>query len=353
MHTLEATIQLTFPDPEQKKILNFWDRDTDIFVYCGEITFDLFDVFYDFVHPKKHGNNAYLILTTPGGDADAAYRVARYFRSNYKKFTVAVPSDCKSAGTLLACGAHEIVMTPKGEFGPLDVQVFSPDEFLRRNSGLAITQALEYLEDKAFETWEKNFLKVRQRSGGVITTQTASKIASELSVGLYSPIADKIDPSRVGELQRSCDIALHYGLRLGRPRNVVNHLIHGYPSHSFVIDFPEAKSLFAEVRLTNAFEDVVMASACDVTKDQFDHRIDDRLSQHEDYLIAFTIEIEEEKINSGTETKTNEDNNNHQETQSSANDIHIDKGRSASSDAGEPETASKDTSRSVKKRKNS
>ncbi|MGJ3243265.1 MAG: SDH family Clp fold serine proteinase [Opitutales bacterium] len=309
MQTLEATIQLSFEDPEKRKILDDWDQSTDIFVYCGEITYDLFDVFYDFVNPKKRGDNALLIITTQGGSADAAYRIARYFRSSYKIFKIAIPSDCKSAGTLLACGAHEIIMTPKGEFGPLDVQVFSPDEFLYPNSGLTITQALEYLEEKAFESWEKNFLKVRQRSGGIITTKTASEIASDLSIGIYSQISEKIDPSRVGELQRTCDIALHYGLRLGRPKNIINHLIYGYPSHSFVIDYAEARALFSNVRLTNQFEDLLLGSACDVTRDQFDHVIDDRLTQHEDYLIHFDIEVLEDQENA----HENENDNSHQE----------------------------------------
>lgn len=313
MKTLEASIELKADSPEEKETLAEWDQNTEIFVYSGEITPFLFDTLFEFAHPKKKGENVLFVLTTPGGSADAAYRIARYFRGNYDKFTLAVPSDCKSAGTLLACGAHEIVMTPKGEFGPLDVQVFNPDEFLSRNSGLTITQALQYIEDRAFEAWEKSFLKVRNRSSGIITTKTASEIASAISVGIYSQISDKIDPSRVGDLQRSCDVAYHYGVRLGRPDSIIRHLIFNYPSHSFVIDFREAKALFGNVRAPSKMEEVVFSTICDITKEQFDHEIHDRLTDHEDYLIHVELCFPEDK-------SIQKNNENHKQDQVSHND---------------------------------
>lgn len=54
---------------------------------------------------RKH---CILVLTTSGGDADAAYLMARYLRRFYEKVTICVFGYCKSAGTLLALGAHEV-----------------------------------------------------------------------------------------------------------------------------------------------------------------------------------------------------------------------------------------------------
>lgn len=63
---------------------------------------------------RKH---CILVLTTSGGDADAAYLMARYLRRFYEKVTICVFGYCKSAGTLLALGAHEIVMGRAGRVG--------------------------------------------------------------------------------------------------------------------------------------------------------------------------------------------------------------------------------------------
>lgn len=71
---------------------------------------------------KNKRENAILILTTQGGSADAAYQMARCVKKHYKKFTLFVFGHCKSAGTLIAVGADEIVMS---EFGQLARWMFS------------------------------------------------------------------------------------------------------------------------------------------------------------------------------------------------------------------------------------
>ena len=54
--------------------------------------------------------NTFLMLTTNGGQADAAYRIARVCQIISENFYLFVPVRCKSAGTLLALGANEILM---------------------------------------------------------------------------------------------------------------------------------------------------------------------------------------------------------------------------------------------------
>lgn len=70
---------------------------------------------------RRRRKNLLLIVVTEGGDADAAFRMARCLQSKYEKFTIFVSGYCKSAGTLLAIGAHELVFSDHGELGPLDV----------------------------------------------------------------------------------------------------------------------------------------------------------------------------------------------------------------------------------------
>ena len=105
------------------------------------------------------------------------------------------------------------------------------------------------MSNKAFDTFEQVFITMRRKSAGIITTKTASEIASQIAVGLFSPLAERIDPSWIGQLQMSIDVALHYWARLGMDIASVKTLIEQYPSHSFVIDYREATELFDNVRL--------------------------------------------------------------------------------------------------------
>jgi len=192
--------------------------------------------------------NCVLILTTSGGDADAAFIIARQLKRVYTRFYLFVFGRCKSAGTLVAAGADEIVMSPWGELGPLDVQVQKDDSILRRNSGLDIFQALANLSTQAFKVFEDTFLGVIVRSGGSITTRTAAEIASSLASQLLAPIAAQIDPLRLGEMQRSINVAHKYAALLGARQEMIEKLVNDYPSHGFVVDAEEAQTLFGCIR---------------------------------------------------------------------------------------------------------
>ena len=77
-------------------------------------------------HPQCHLERArpmasrtkeVLILVTTGGDANAAFRIARCLQQKYAEFNLFTPGWCKSAGTLIASGAHKIYMGDLGELG--------------------------------------------------------------------------------------------------------------------------------------------------------------------------------------------------------------------------------------------
>ena len=225
------------------------ELEADIFLYSAAISDVNADKLINEIKqtlPKR--NNVALIMTTYGGDPDAAFRIARYLRRKYKHFTLFVFGYCKSAGTLLALGADEIVISDFGELGPLDIQVTKDDDF-RSESGLDIQQALSVISSQAFEMFESYFLDIISSSQAAITTKTAADIASSMAVELLSPISSQIDPLRVGEMNRLMNIALAYGQRL-KPQGieVIRDLIYNYPSHSFAIDFEEAEKLFDTVR---------------------------------------------------------------------------------------------------------
>ena len=199
-----------------------------------------------------------LILVTSGGLPDIAYRIAMALRSRYERVTICIPGWCKSAGTLLAISGNNLVMGTKGEMGPLDVQIAKRDDLGGdRDSGLVINEALSRLRDESFEIFSDFMLRLIAQSSNAVTLRTAADIAAQLTIGLMSPIFEKIDPMRMGADARAMNIGQDYALRLNakgqnlRSTEALNMLLNGYPSHSFVIDINEASGLFTNVEPLN------------------------------------------------------------------------------------------------------
>lgn len=237
-------------------------EDADIILYSGDIASPSDRDLVELLRDRELRPNVLFLLTTDGGSADAAYRIGRCLQQKYTKVRLFVDSYCKSAGTLIALGADEIVMSDTAELGPLDVQLYKPDELSELTSGLTPIQALSTLQTETFKTFEQSFLKLRFRSGLQITTRTAADIAVRLTIGLFRGVYAQLDPMRLGEYQRAMLIAEHYGSRLARKNlkdSALERLIADYPSHGFVIDRCEAETLFHKVRAPSLEESLLSA----------------------------------------------------------------------------------------------
>lgn len=226
------------------------ERKCDVYLFAGEISRDSSDAFIRHC-PNEVRQNAILILASYGGDAAAAFRLTRYLQERYEgSWALFIPFMCKSAGTIVALGADELIMSNMGELGPLDVQVREPDELWEYRSGLIPSEALKTIQSEAFSFFEETFLKIRGSSGAQIATRTAAEIASQLTVGLFEPLIRQINPLRGAHNRLSMRIAEEYGSRLGTPNvreGTLQRLVYQYPSHNFVVDFREATELFHNV----------------------------------------------------------------------------------------------------------
>ena len=132
---------------------------TDIFLYNGEMSRGADLKFIQEVANCKKSDSATLILVTLGGDPDAAYKIGRYMQSHYDSFGILVSGLCKSAGTLLATSAKDLVFAPYGELGPLDVQMVKEDKMGTMESGLNISEAFKAIEDRAKDTYHVSYLQ--------------------------------------------------------------------------------------------------------------------------------------------------------------------------------------------------
>lgn len=225
----------------------------DVYAYGGTIEKSGYDAVCEAIEkrgPKKR-DNAILFLCTGGGNPNAGYRIARAFIHHYgEKFRVAVTAECKSAGTLICIGAKSLIFFNKGELGPLDVQFQKKDELFQQSSGLDILRGMTYLKDDALSSFNKYLFDINGASG--LSTKVASEIAGDLVKGIYEPMYAQIDPVRLGEMNAALQIAHEYGTRLNdKSKNLkpdaLSKLINNYPTHGFVIDRAEARTLFERV----------------------------------------------------------------------------------------------------------
>lgn len=230
----------------------------DFLIYAGDINRKGYNQLCKLFNSEPAGSGsqrALLILATYGGDPHAAFRICRALQHHYPEgFSLFIPEDCKSAGTLIAIGADSLILSDTGELGPLDVQISKPDELFDSSSGLDLPQAIENLQAHAKKSFRQHLFDTRLKTG--LSTSMAAKIATDITVGLFSPIFGQIDPTRVGETQRANMIGYAYGEKLNHKfknlkKNALEELTVGYPSHGFVIDRKEARELFNRVEAPN------------------------------------------------------------------------------------------------------
>ena len=227
----------------------------DVVLCNGPMGFGLDEVVHERFSGKRYAA-ILLILTTDGGDAHVAYRVARFLQRTYQTVRICVSGWCKSAGTLLAVCGNELIVGDRGELGPVDVQRGRTDDLWESTSGLTESAAVTTLEEIAWSSFNKIVTETKNLPGGQITFKTAAEAAAPLVSGMLTPIFAQIDPLKLGENARALRIASEYAGRLNEHSQNLkpgsqHKLVSGYPDHGFVIDRQEAQNLFVNVQAPN------------------------------------------------------------------------------------------------------
>lgn len=233
--------------------------DYDIIDYCGPISkqgyLSLTALIESKIQNSQKNRKLMLILTTNGGDPDAGYRIGRAINHYYDHVEIMIADVCKSAGTLVAIAAAELIIGDLGELGPLDIQHRKTDEMGEHSSSLNIFKTVNELQKATLDSFRQFVTDIRYGTG--VSTKFAANIASNLTNSLISPISAQIDPIKLGEQRRALHIATEYAKRLNEKSDnlkadALERLISGYPCHSFVIDRKEASTLFKNVRGTES-----------------------------------------------------------------------------------------------------
>jgi hypothetical protein len=188
-----------------------------------------------------------LLVDSPGGSAQAAYRIAALLQSHCGRFTALIPNRAKSAATLLTLGAETIILGRQAELGPLDAQVFDPAHEGYR-SALDEYQSLERLYASALAAVDQAVMAWKLRSMKKI--DTLLPVACDFVADLMRPLFDKIDTVHYTETSRILKEAEEYAVRLLAPHYpveeamvIANALVENYPVHDFPIDLQEAQAI--------------------------------------------------------------------------------------------------------------
>ncbi|MEX3616473.1 SDH family Clp fold serine proteinase [Paenibacillus glucanolyticus] len=79
--------------------------------------------FIEILSDLPEGGDVDLLIHTPGGDPNATEQMVNSLLPKVANLRVIVPLSAKSAGTMMALVADEIVMSDSSELGPIDPQV--------------------------------------------------------------------------------------------------------------------------------------------------------------------------------------------------------------------------------------
>jgi len=136
--------------------------------------------------PKKD-KKIDLFLHTNGGDGTVPWRLVNLIREYSSRFTVLVPNNCFSAGTLTALGADEILMHPMGMLGPTDPTVVNPFNPTDPNNpsrkiGISVEDVTAYIS--------------------LLKEDAGIHHEDELIQG-FTRLADKVHPLALGNVKRS------------------------------------------------------------------------------------------------------------------------------------------------------
>lgn len=113
---------------ERQKLIESYETrfNCRLVVMLDDIFPESITLFEELVFEASPTEDLHLMLDSPGGDGETAVRLVRSAQARCRELTIIVPNQAKSAATLLAMGAHHILMGPTSDLGPVDPQFPNP-----------------------------------------------------------------------------------------------------------------------------------------------------------------------------------------------------------------------------------
>ena len=122
--------------------------DCRLIVMIDAIFYDSVTLFEELLHDCSPDSDMHLLINSPGGVGEVAIRLVRSAQSRCRELTIIVPDQAKSAATLLAVGAHYIIMAPASDLGPVDPQLVHEREWVAAKDIIAaVEDAIQRVEE--------------------------------------------------------------------------------------------------------------------------------------------------------------------------------------------------------------
>ena len=200
----------------------------------------------------KASNELSVLLHSPGGSIEEAYRIVLTLREYAEDIEVLVPQWAKSAATFFCLAANTIYIGRYGELGPLDPQRLNLKGSAIRISALESFKALDQLLDFSLDSLDG--IVQRLLMNAPIDIPYAIEHAQPLFSAIVSPLYSQVDPHELGNAGRSLAIGEEYAMRVmerwgyseiedDKRKWIVRNLVWNYPTHGFVIDLKESQDI--------------------------------------------------------------------------------------------------------------
>ena len=203
-------------------------------------------IFYK--HLKKIGkvSKIDLVLYTRGGDTNAVWPFVNLIREFCDEFSVLIPYRSHSAGTMIALGAGEIVMTHVGELSPIDPTITGPlNPRIQPNDPNSVVGVS--VEDVA------SYIKLAKEGG--------PKLKKEESLTkVFEKLTDAVHPLALGNVNRVYSQIRQLAEQLlklhpkdGRKdKDIVDSFVEKLYSHQHAINRKEASKILGSDVVKNA-----------------------------------------------------------------------------------------------------
>lgn len=204
-----------------------------IFFTIGSIDSWVAYNFFNIIRKEPKIDKLVMILESGGGLIEDALKIAQLCKKFSNNFSVIVPYYAKSAATLIALYADELILCKAGELGPVDPQVKHP-VFDMTIPASSIRNALEFIE-------------------------------SSVDPYIKMTMADKFDPFIIGACNQAIEEVKIYLKEVPNVKNAENndeileafttkYLDHGYP---ITHEICEELKLCSITSIDNSLEDLV------------------------------------------------------------------------------------------------
>jgi hypothetical protein len=243
------------------------EKGTPVLAYVGPIHMGAILPLLDQVEHAS-GDELHVLLSSHGGDLEAAAMIAGILGRRYGRLVVHVPFCARSAATLLCLAADELVIGELGALGPLDGQrVDGVPTDHPGASQLDLIKGLEQVRGESLSVFETALQMVARETP--LDAADAASTAAELAGCLLGRLYGALDLVQIGSFARGLDTGSAFAervLKRSRPDvwaaagpQIVERLVRGYPAHGFPLDLEEIVDLGVPARRPDGPEVSILA----------------------------------------------------------------------------------------------